>query len=119
VDGDADSRLLFVLVEKVRHLLYRFVVTGVSTAKDDINANGIFIDIFHGLLGVKPILALNADWYEAAFNLEVTCKLFKSDLGIRTHDDVGARLMDRFAVSLATLLPASLHGQTTQLYSFR
>lgn len=119
MDRDTDSRPLLVLIEKVGHLLYRLVVTSVGTAEDDINANGILIDVVHSFLRVEPILALSTDWYEAAFNLEVTCKFFKCDLGIRTHYDVRARLVYGLALSFATLLPESLHGETTKLYGFR
>lgn len=110
----------------------------VLTAQDDINTDGVFVHVIHSLLGVKPVLTLHRDRDQAPdnphrvqlsvgynddrilhLNLEVPRELLQSNLSITAHDNVGSRLVDRFARLLAVFLPYSLHGKTTKLDGLR
>ena len=127
VDWDGVSRTGLVLVEQVRDLIYGLIVPSIGTydsglevtdsytaqiltAKNDIDADGVLVNVVHGLLWVEAIVALFRNRNEAALNLEVTRKLLEGDLRVRTHDDVGTGLVDRLACLLALLLPDALHG---------
>lgn len=137
VDGDGVTGAGLVLIEESRHLLHGLVVAGVGacgaykphktldegskelTAKDNVDTNGVLVNVFHSLLSVKAVAALVGDGDETALDLEVASELLKRNLGVGTHNDVRARLVDRLARLLALLLPDALHGKTAKLDSLR
>ena len=89
------------------------------TAKNNVYTYCVFVDIFHRSLRVKSVLALNGDRNKPHLYFEVASEFLESNLGIGTHDNVGAGLMDRFSRSLAFLLPDTLHGQPPELNGLR
>lgn len=129
--GVAGARL--VLVEEVGHLFDGLVVTGVGaymivrsaafcadrpsvrTSKNDIDTDGVLVDVFHRALRVEPVLALLGDGYQTALNVEVAGELFECDLCVRAHHDVGTGLVDRLSGRLALLLPDALHRKPAEL----
>lgn len=52
-------------------------------------------------------------------DLEIPGELLQRDLSVTTHDNVGSRLVNGLPRLLAFLLPYSLHGKATKLYSLR
>ncbi len=58
-----------VLVEEIAHFLHWLVVASVGTAEDDVDADGVFVDVFHGFLGVESVVAFHRDGDESAFDL--------------------------------------------------
>ena len=115
MDRDRMTCLFLVFVEKVGHFFDGLIMTSVGTAKNDIYTDGVFVDKLHGFLGVQPVFALGADRDEAALYFKVASEFLEGNLGIGTHDDVGARLMNGFTGGLATLLPDAFHGKTPEL----
>lgn len=114
---DGYSGLFFVLVQKVGYLLHGFIMARVSTPENDEHADCVLVDVLHDLLGVDSILALLADRHQAASDIEIAGEFLKSNLGVRTHNDVWTRLMDRKTLFLASLLPQTFHGETSKLDS--
>src|SRR5258708_5640354 len=89
------------------------------TAKNHVYTDRVFVDIFHGFLRVKSVLAFNGDRNKSHLYFEVASEFLESYLSVGTHDNVGTRLMDRFSRSLAFLLPDALHGQPPELNGLR
>lgn len=87
----------------------------IHTSKNNVDTDGIFVNIFHGSLRIKSILALYGDRNKPHLYVEVARKFLEGHLGVSTHDNVGTRLVDGFASGLAFLLPDSLHCQATKL----
>ena len=87
----------------------------MHTAKNHIYTDRVFVDIFHGSLRVKSVVAFDGDRNKAHFYVEVASEFLESYLSVGTHDNVGTRLMDRFPRCLAFLLPDTFHGQPTEL----
>ena len=110
--------IFLVFIQKICHLLYGLVVAGVSASEDDEHTNSVLINELHGLLRVEPIATLLADRHQAALYVEVPGEFLESNLGVRAHDDVGTRLVDRKPLLLASFLPQTLHGEASELDSF-
>ena len=91
----------------------------MHTAKNHVYTDRVFVDIFHGFLRVKSVLALDGDRNKSHLYIEVASEFLKSYLSIGTHDNVGTRLVDRFSRCLAFLLPDTFHGQPSELNSLR
>jgi hypothetical protein len=87
----------------------------IHTAEDHVDTDGIFVNVFHGFLRVKSILALDGNWDKASLYVEVASEFLEGHLGISAHDYVGTRLVDGFASGFAFLLPDALHSQATKL----
>ena len=118
MDWDRVTGLILVFVKEVCHLLDWFIMTSVGASKNDVNTNCVFVDELHGLFRIEPVFALNADWNESAFDLEVASEFLEGNLSIGAHNDIGARFMNGLASSLATFLPDAFHGKTSQLDGF-
>ena len=91
----------------------------MHTAKDHVYTDRVFVDVFHGFLWVKSVLALDGDRNKSHLYVEVASEFLESYLSIGTHDNVGTRLVDRFSRCLAFLLPDTFHGQPTELNGLR
>lgn len=89
------------------------------TSQDHVYADGVLVNVLHGLLRVEAVVTLSGNRHQATLDFEVTRELLQRDLRVGTHDDVGTRLVDRFAGSFALLLPNALHGETAELDSLR
>lgn len=89
------------------------------TSKNDINPYRIFVNIVHGLFGIKSVFALNRDRDKSSLDFEVPRKLLESHLCVRAHDDIRSGFVDGFTSSLAFLLPDSLHRQPAKLNCLR
>ena len=99
---------------KVREA-YTAKTWSTHTAKNHVYTNRVFVDIFHGFLRVKSVLALDGDRNKSHLYIEVASEFLKSYLSIGTHDNVGTRLVDGFTSGFAFLLPDALHSQATEL----
>lgn len=110
VDGDRKPCLFLVLIKKIRHLLDGFVMTSISTSKNDINTNSVLVDILHRFLRIKAVIALDGNRHKSALDLEISGEFLEGDLGVGSHDDIGTGFMDALPCCLALLLPDTLHG---------
>lgn len=107
VDGDIDV----LGDEQVVDGLGVLVTTGVSGAKNGYNTNGVLVDEINSLLGIdQETITLAED--VLLVNLKVANSLLPADLDGGRHDQVGA--LGALALSLATELPAALHGQNSK-----
>ncbi len=49
---------------------------GVGATENDEDTNSVFINVFHGLFGIKTILALYGNGHETALDVEISRELF-------------------------------------------
>ncbi|MPM45266.1 hypothetical protein SDC9_91952 [bioreactor metagenome] len=115
VDGDVKPRLLLEFVERLRHLLDRFVLQREGQSKRGDDADGVFVDILADLFRSHAVFAgLHRDL--AVFDIPVAGELVPADL-YRAGDDV--RLVCRFALGLALFAPAPEGREAAEHRRFR
>ncbi len=85
------------------------------TPENDIDTNGVLVDIFHGSFGIESVVALFRDGHQTRFDIEIAGELLECNLSICAHNDVWTWLMDGLSSSLTLLLPDALHGESAEL----
>ena len=111
VHGDVEARVGLQGVERVADLLDRLVRAVERRAEHRDDSDGVLVAELHRLVrGDVQAIALHR--HQAHLDVPVVGELLPADLDVDSHDDVGR--VDRLALCLAPMLPASLEGEPAQ-----